>query len=180
MHLNRKLYALLSLTIILFFAACSGGKETGKDDVEESTPLWNNIVSLDVAEEFVNQLEIESGLRSKPVFLVGKIDVSGDVEEIAAGLEYDIELALVNTGRVNFIRNKKTRDHERENRKGMSVFENDDEFFSYLNRLKVDRYIEGSITADQDGLGSSYVVVLRMLNTDSMEFKEWRKTISSR
>lgn len=179
MRLNRKIYALLSVIILLFINACSSSRGTGNDDSQSMKNLWNNEVSLDIAEEFVNQLDIKSGLKSKPVFLVGRIDASGADDDIAAGLEYDIELALVNTGNVNFVKNKKTRDHERENRKSMSVFESEDEFYAYLHKLKVDHFIDGKIIADS-GKGSdlSYVVELRDLNTGTMDSFEWQKVIS--
>jgi len=131
---DRTLYFLIALLSLSALAACSSVKETSS---EENKPLWTNEISLETANEFVSQLDIASNNHSKPVFLVGKIDTAGVDPEVGTGLEYDIELALVNTGRVSFIKDKKARDTERESRKSLSDFENADKISDYFNNLKV-------------------------------------------
>ena len=135
MHLNRKIIVVLSLALIMIMAACSSVKQTSSD---EPAQLWTNEISLNIANEFVGQIDLDSTSSPKLVYLVGKIEASQVPENITAGLENDIELILVNTGKVSFIRDKKKLENERNDRKSISDFETVSEIYEYLNDLDVD------------------------------------------
>ena len=145
MHLNRKIIVVLSLALIMIMAACSSVKQTSSD---EPAQLWTNEISLNIANEFVGQIDLDSTSSPKLVYLVGKIEASQVPENITAGLENDIELILVNTGKVSFIRDKKKLENERNDRKSISDFETVNEIYEYLNDLDVDYFIEGKIKGE--------------------------------
>ena len=176
MYLNRKIIVVMSLVLLIIMAACSSVKETSSD---EPAQLWTNEVSLNIANEFVGQIELDSSSSPKPVYLVGKIEASQVPDNIAAGLEYDLELTLVNTGKVSFIRNKKKLENERYDRKSISDFETVNDIYEYLNELDVDYFIEGMIKAElSDDAEDSYVVVLRIIDLNIGESSEWQKTVT--
>jgi hypothetical protein len=92
---------------LYIFHLLSPGKKTGTEESLAPKQLWTKSVHLGVAQEFVSQLDIKSDSYSRSVYLVGKIDTAGVEPDICAGLENDTELALVNTGKVSFIHDKK-------------------------------------------------------------------------
>jgi hypothetical protein len=179
MQLNRKINLLLSLTLILIIASCSPGKETSREGSRSTEISWNNSLSLDVASEFVSQLVITGNNYSRPVFLVGKIGAEGVTPDICSGLEYDIELALVNTGKASFIHDNKKLQNERYNRKNMSDFETVSEINNYMNKHNVDYFIEGRVKKSDNGIETSYVISLRSFNINTGESSEWQKVITS-
>ena len=168
---------LLVLCMILIFTSCSTVKETGTE--AKVKPLWTDKNSLIIADEFVSQIDIDSISGSKPVFLIGRIESEGVSEEIVSGLEYDIELILMNTGNVLFIADKRTRDTERENRKIMSMFDSEEKFYSYCENLKVDKFVEGKVIGDMtDDIASSYTIALKLVDIKLKEIYVWQKTIA--
>ena len=174
-----RLYNLLLLAIFgsaLMITSCSTVKETTETEKKVVKPLWSEQVSRRLAEEFVSQLDIIDNNGAKTVYLVGSID--GD-EKISSGLEYDIELALVNTGQVSFIADKKNRDSERENRRSIASFETEDKFYNYCENLKVDIFIEGEVTGESlSDIQTSYAVDLKIVNVNTKEVKSWQKVIT--
>ena len=170
-------YSMFLLLAIMVFGltSCSAVKETSI----EKNSLWTNVRSLNIANEFVSQLDINNIRDSKPVFLIGKIETAVVPEEITSGLEYDIELTLVNSGGVAFIEGKKTRDNERQNRKTMASFETEDNFYAYCKKLKVDKFVEGEIIGEStDDIVTSYIVALKVIDVKKKEISDWQNVIS--
>lgn len=171
---------LLIAIMVSGLTSCSIVKDTTTEkDKFVINSLWTNERSLNIASEFVGQLDINKINGSKPVFLIGKIEASGVAEEIVSGLEYDIELTLVNTGKVSFIEDKRARDNERENRKSVSTFETVDKIYAYFKNLKVDKFVEGNIIGDiKDGMEESYIISLKLIDIKSREVTDWQKIIT--
>jgi len=176
----RHLKIIPAVQLLLILASCSPVKETATKEVEpEVKPLWSEDISKSIGEEFVNQLNIENKSGTKPVFLIGNIEATGVSNEIASGLEYDIELTLVNTGKVSFIEDKKARDNERENRRSMSGFETEEKFYTYYKNLNVDQFIEGKIIGETiDGVESSYILTVKVIDVKNKEILDWQKVIT--
>ena len=180
MKVIRYMIFLLPLVAVLMLTSCSTVKETSTEKEEDVIkPLWTNENSLNIADEFVSQLDIKNISGSKPVFLIGKIEAAGVLEVITSGLEYDIELKLVNSGKVSFIADKKARDNERENRKSMLSFETEDKFYTYYKNLKVDKFVEGKLIGDiKEGIEESYIISLKLIDIKSREVTDWQKVVS--
>lgn len=162
--------------VVLVLTSCSAVRETSTEkEGAVIQPLWTNESSLNIADEFVGQLDINKINGSKPVFLIGKIEAAGVAEEIVSALEYDIELTLVNTGKVSFIEDKKARDNERENRKSMSSYETVEKIYTYFKNLNVDKFIEGKIIGETtDDIVTSYIVALRVIDIEKREAIDWQ------
>ena len=153
--------AILTIIISLFVSAC--GTQVKRMDVNESVDLsgaWNDTDSRMVSEEMINDMLERPWIRnytrkhnSLPAVIVGEIrNLSHEHINVRTFIA-DIERAMINSGRVNFVASSTERKEIREERKDQDINASDATRNAMGQEMGADFMLKGSINTiiDMEG-----------------------------
>jgi penicillin-binding protein activator len=178
--------AAIFISIVITFYGCSSNKTVTRIDPSSTTDLsgdWNDTDSRLVANEMIGNVlserwlsEFESAQKKNPTVIVGTIRnrTSEHIQTIT--FVKDLEKALINSGKVEFVASKEEREEVRDERQDQQDNASDESVKKFRQETGADFMLRGDITTIIDQAGGEkvkyYQVNLELVNIETNK-KVW-------
>jgi len=164
MKLNLK-WALLALLPLLGACASTQVTRMSADEVKDVSGRWNDTDSRLVAEEMINDsvsrpwyANAQAALSHMPVVIVGTVGNQSSEHINTATFVEDLQRALINSGKVQFVASKQERGDVRDERLDQDVNSSDDTRKEHGQETGADFMLSGTINSIEDKEGGKAVV----------------------
>jgi len=155
----------LLLISVLFVVACATKVErVAPEEVRDLSGLWNDTDSRLVSEEMIADVLARPWLKdftrmhkSRPAVIVGEIRNLSHEHINVNTFVGDIERALINSGKVDFVASSEEREEIREERKDQDVHAREDTRKAMGMEIGADFMLKGSINSILDAEGKRQV-----------------------
>lgn len=186
-------YCFVIFSILLIFSSCETTGNVTRVSSETVTDLsgyWNDTDIRLVAEEIINGCLTSPRILdypkthngALPVVIVGSYRNKSDEHIDTEILTKKLEVALVNSGKVDFVASSSEREEIRAERKDQQINSSEETAKSLGNETGADFMLQGSIKTIVDSDGSkmtrTYYVTTEMINIESNK-KIWMNDNSS-
>lgn len=187
----KRIYAGAAAFCFLFFTGCGSA---GIDRIDASTVTdysgyWNDtdvrIVAESLISECVNSAAVNNfpvNNKRIPVVIVGNFRNQSDEHIDTSIITKKMEVALINSGKVDFVADSGEREQVREERDNQSVFANELTQKNISNETAADFMLIGSIKTITDGAGKTltktYYVSAELVDMETNR-KVWASENSS-
>jgi uncharacterized protein (TIGR02722 family) len=180
-----KIFVLLLVIVLMAFAGCATTPKIERTAVETTIDVsgrWNDTDSRMVSEAMIadclNRPWLNSFVSSRqgrrPDVIVGRV-VNKSHEHInVQTFIKDLEMALINSGRVNFVASKTERTGVREEREDMAVHASDESMKGPGQEAGADYMLIGSLNSITDEAGGKKVVYYQV-NLELVDMSNNRK-----
>lgn len=156
----------LSILVILL-SACASGTKVKRIDSQTQTDLsgyWNDtdvrIIADSLIDECVNAPSIVNYIRNNkrlPVVILGTFRNQSDEHIDTSILSKKFEIALVNSGKVDFVASSNERDELRSERENQQVWSNEASAKALANETAADFMLIGAVKTIVDSSGKDFV-----------------------
>jgi len=185
--MTHKLYYISIIILIAFFLnGCSQQKTVTRIDPSTNTDLsgvWNDTDSRLVANEMIDNILSERWLsdykeakKKNPTVIVGNIRNRSSEHIQTITFIKDLEKALINSGKVDFVANKEEREEVRDERQDQQDNASDETLKKFRQETGADFLLRGDITTITDQEGGEkvtfYQVNLELINIETNK-KVW-------
>ena len=182
----KNIIPIILLIIAIFVGGCSQQKTVTRIDPSSTTDLsgeWNDTDSRLVANEMINNVlsetwlgEFKEAKKKNPTVIVGTVKnrTSEHIQTIT--FIKDLEKALINSGKVDFVASKEEREEIRDERQDQQDFASDESVKRFRQETGADFLLRGDITTITDQEGGErvtfYQVNLELVNIETNK-KVW-------
>ena len=163
----RKSMLLVLLCAGLVLAGCATSVERVEtDDVIDLSGRWNDTDSRFVSKEMINDVLSRPWLRKymgkhggrQPVVIVGTVRNRSHEHINVQTFVKDLEMALINSGEVEFVASKQERGEIRDERKDQASYSSEESAKSAGEELGADFMLQGAINSIMDKVEGKHVV----------------------
>lgn len=151
---------LLPVFCLLLISGCGGGRTVKRISPNEVTDLsgrWNDTDSRLVAEAMISDMlsrpwliDFEQDKLKKPVVIVGTVrNMSTEHINVEVFIK-DIERALINSGKVNFVASASEREEIREERMDQQMYASVETAKKLAQEVGADFFLIGSVKSEED------------------------------
>jgi uncharacterized protein (TIGR02722 family) len=145
---------------LILISGCGGGRTVKRISPNEVTDLsgrWNDTDSRLVAETMISDMlsrpwliDFEQENLKKPVVIVGTVrNMSTEHINVEVFIK-DIERALINSGKVNFVASKSEREEIREERMDQQMYASVETAKKLAQEVGADYFLIGSVKSEED------------------------------
>lgn len=156
--------SLLLISILLVVSCATKVERVAPEEVRDLSGLWNDTDSRLVSEEMIADVLARPWLKdftrthkSRPAVIVGEIRNLSHEHINVNTFVGDIERALINSGRVDFVASRDEREEIREERKDQDVYAREDTRKAMGMEIGADYMLKGSINSILDTEGKRQV-----------------------
>jgi uncharacterized protein (TIGR02722 family) len=151
---------LLLVFCLIIISGCGGGrtvKRISPDEVTDLSGRWNDTDSRLVAESMISDMlsrpwliDFEQDKLKKPVVIVGTVrNMSTEHINVEVFIK-DIERALINSGKVQFVASKSEREEIREERMDQQMYASIETAKKLAQEVGADYFLIGSVKSEED------------------------------
>ena len=162
---NRISVIVLAFAALLLAASCASAPKVARVDSETQTDLsgyWNDTDVRIVCEGFVNEClsspRVEAFAQKKgdlPIVIVGTFRNDSDEHIDTSIISKKMEIAIVNSGKADFVASKSERSEIRTERQEQQTFASEDTAKSISNETGADLMLTGSVKTMVDKAGKT-------------------------
>ena len=186
---NNIFFAILLSSIVFFSCASSGVERVSANTQTDLSGYWNDTDVKIVAESLVNECvganaitTFHSSKNRAPVVIVGRFENRSDEHIDTSILAKKFEIALINSGTVDFVASASERTGIREERDDQQINSSDETAASVGNETGADFMLIGSVKTIVDSNGKqtarTYYVNAELVNIETNK-KLWAGENSS-
>jgi len=179
----KRIFVLLTVCLTLLFAAC--GTEVKRVETDTTIDLsgkWNDADSRMVADEMIQDSldrpwleQYRRGHSGKnPVVIVGTVRNRSSEHINTQTFVKDLERALINSGRVDFVASSSERDEIREERKDQAIYSSEETAKEHGREIGADFRLQGSINTIEDRVEGKRVMFYQT-NLELIDLESNRK-----
>jgi uncharacterized protein (TIGR02722 family) len=177
---------IIFVSLLILIGGCSSQKTVTRIDPSSTTDLsgeWNDTDSRLVANEMIGNVLSETWLNDfqstqskNPTVIVGTIKNRTSEHIQTVTFVKDLEKALINSGKVDFVASKEERDEIRDERQDQQDNASDESLKKFRQETGADFMLRGDITTIIDQAGGEkvkyYQVNLELINIETNK-KVW-------